>query len=367
MKKYDENLERIRKAVRCEPVDRIPVVPCGNAYYARTGKMTLKEYITDFDAACTANLDELQRVDADATQNVIFSPYLLGTQWLSKTSVPGKELDDDAMWQVVEFENMKAEDYEKIKEMGWDAFQKQFIEEKCDDNWNKLESFFEANPRCYQRFAEAGIPCICDFLMIPPFEYFCGGRSLPRFFVDDLLGNPKLLHEIFDIVLESNLKTYRAQIEATHATGVWIGGWRTGPDLISPAMFDEFVWPSFKAYYDLCIETGIIPIFHLDSSWTKTIDRFKQLEEKTFIVALDSKTDIRKAREILGPNVCILGDVPCELMSFGTSEEVEEYVTSLIADIGPQGVIIATGCDIPSDAKPENVEAMARAAHGYKL
>ena len=32
MDKYEENLELIRKAVRCEPVDRVPVAPCGNAY-----------------------------------------------------------------------------------------------------------------------------------------------------------------------------------------------------------------------------------------------------------------------------------------------------------------------------------------------
>ena len=35
MSKYDENMELIRKAVRCEPVDRVPVVPCANAYYAK--------------------------------------------------------------------------------------------------------------------------------------------------------------------------------------------------------------------------------------------------------------------------------------------------------------------------------------------
>ena len=39
--------------------------------------------------------------------------------------------------------------------------------------------------------------------------------------------------------------------------------------------------------------------------------------------------------------------------------------TDLLDDIGPWGVIIATGCDIPSDAKPENVRAMCEAAHGY--
>lgn len=32
MGKFEDNLERIRKAMRCEPVDRIPVAPCGNYY-----------------------------------------------------------------------------------------------------------------------------------------------------------------------------------------------------------------------------------------------------------------------------------------------------------------------------------------------
>lgn len=365
MAKYEENLELIRKAVRCEPVDRIPVAPCGNAYYARVSGTPMKEYVTDFDKACDANLAEHLRIGADATQNVIFSPYLLGTQWLSKTAIPGVDLDDDAMWQVLECENMKFEDYEDIKAMGWDAWQAKFLAEKCNDNWAKLAPYFEALPRSYGKFAEAGIPCICDFLMITPFEYLCGGRSLGEFFANDILEEPELVHEIFDMILEHNLKAYRQQIIDTHATGVWIGGWRTGPELISPAMIDEFVWPSFKAYYDLCIEMGVLPIFHLDSSWTLVLDKFKEYTPGTYVMALDSKTDIRKCREVLGPNVCILGDVPCELLTYGTPEQVENYVTSLLDDIGPWGVIIASGCDIPSDAKPENVLAMGEAAHNY--
>ena len=58
MGKYEDNLELIRRAVRCEPVDRVPVAPCGNAYYARVAKIPMKDYITDFDRACDANLAE---------------------------------------------------------------------------------------------------------------------------------------------------------------------------------------------------------------------------------------------------------------------------------------------------------------------
>ena len=114
MGKYEENLELLRKAVRCEPVDRVPVVPCGNAYFARAQHVLLKDYITDFDKACDANLTELKRIGAAGTLNVNFSAYLLGTQWLSKAALPGQELGDDDMWQIKEFENMQCEDYEKI-------------------------------------------------------------------------------------------------------------------------------------------------------------------------------------------------------------------------------------------------------------
>lgn len=365
--KYEKNLERLMKTLRCEPVDRIPCVPCGNAYYARESHTLMKTYINDFELACTVNLAEHDRLDADGTQNTIFSPYLLGTQWLSRAAIPGADgFGDDEMWQMKEVpENMKFEDYEEIKKMGWEPWLHKFMEEHVDDNYRHLEPYFAYLPTANERFHEAGYPCLADFLMITPFEYFCGGRSLEAFLCDDIMEEPELMHEIFDIVLESNLKTYRKMMEDESVHGVWIGGWRTGPSLISPDMFDEFVWPSFKAYYDLCIEMNVIPIFHLDSSWDLVLGRFKQLEEKTYIMALDSKTDIRLCRKVLGPNVCILGDVPCEMMTFGTPEEVTDYVTSLLEDIGPWGVMVATGCDIPSDAKPENVKAMADAAHDF--
>ena len=86
MSKYDENMELIRKAVRCEPVDRVPVVPCANAYYAKSQGVLLKDYISDFDLACETNLKELKRIGADGTQNVIFSPLELSG--FPKHSIP---------------------------------------------------------------------------------------------------------------------------------------------------------------------------------------------------------------------------------------------------------------------------------------
>jgi len=62
--------------------------------------------------------------------------------------------------------------------------------------------------------------------------------------------------------------------------------------------------------------------------------------------------------------MCIAGDVPAALLTLGTPDEVNEYCIRLIKDIGPTGFILHSGCDIPIDAKLENVQAMVAAATG---
>ena len=73
-------------------------------------------------------------------------------------------------------------------------------------------------------------------------------------------------------------------------------------------------------------------------------------------------TDIRKAKEVLGDHMCIMGDVPPALLSSGTPRQVYEHCKALCREVGPTGYILQSGCDIPVDAPLENVKAMADAA-----
>lgn len=62
--------------------------------------------------------------------------------------------------------------------------------------------------------------------------------------------------------------------------------------------------------------------------------------------------------------MCIMGDVPAAKFVLGTPDEVYKYSTKLINEIGPSGYILSSGCDVPFNAKPENVRAMISAATG---
>jgi hypothetical protein len=328
----------------------------------------LNKYITDFALGCSTNLAGIAELgDVDATQNEVFCPYLLPGQWLSKVAVPGRELGPDDMWQMMEAENVKQEDYKTILRDGFAGWYEKCLKERCGDSEGQLVSlgFYDYLGEAKRRFIEAGIPCIADFLMITPFEFFCGGRTLAKFFVEDIYEEPDMVDEVFARVMEYTMPKYRAMLEATRPIGVWIGGWRTAPEMISPVMWERFVWPYFKQYAELCFEYDCIPTFHLDANWDLQLERFREMPAKKCIMGLDSKTDIRAAHKAVGDMMCIMGDVPPQLLAFGTTDAVKKYVTDLVDDIGPVGYIASSGCDIPSNAKKENVRAMCDAANEY--
>ena len=364
---FQQRLKRIRKAVACQPVDKIPFAPCANAYWARQQGVLVADYLRDFKLACTTNLAAMEALGGvDATQNILVSPYACANAWLSEVAFPGERgIGPNDLWQILESEVMTSEDYQTILEKGFGTFYEDYCENRLDRHITRLKDFNAYWPTAAQRVRDAGIPCICGFVMITPFEYFCGGRSLTTFFTEDLMEEPELMDRVFAKTMEHELAEYSAQLDVSHPLGVWIGGWRSNPAMISPEMWERFVWPYMKVYAELSLEKDAIPIFHLDSCWDNQSHRFLELPAHSCIMALDSSTDIRRARQILGDHMCIMGDVPPQLLAFGKPEEVSDYVTKLIDDIGPWGVIIASGCDIPINANPENVTAMSRAAGAY--
>ena len=81
------------------------------------------------------------------------------------------------------------------------------------------------------------------------------------------------------------------------------------------------------------------------------------------ILQLDGRTDIFRAKDVIGDHCCLFGDVPSTMLAFGSKEEVTGYCKKLIDVVGKNGgFILAAGCEIPPNARPENVKAMIDAA-----
>lgn len=149
------------------------------------------------------------------------------------------------------------------------------------------------------------------------------------------------------------------------AMGTWVGGWRAASSMLSPKLWDRFVWPYYLQIVEALIEADIIPIMHFDQDWTRDLVRLQELPAKKCILNLDGMTDIRKFKEIAGDRMAVMGDVPAALFSTGTPDDIQKYVRDLIRDVGPTGLILSSGCDIPVNAKFENVEAFVAAGKEY--
>ena len=127
---------------------------------------------------------------------------------------------------------------------------------------------------------------------------------------------------------------------------VWAGGWRTAPAMLSPEMFARFTWPHLRRLVYEIVDAGLIAFLHLDSNWTRELERFRELPRGRCIRAFDGFTDIFKAKEVVGDHLCIMGDVSATKLAFGE----------------PEGFILQSGCDIPNNARLENAQAMIAAA-----
>jgi uroporphyrinogen-III decarboxylase len=154
-------------------------------------------------------------------------------------------------------------------------------------------------------------------------------------------------------------------VEAARRSGVpavWVGGWRSASAMLSPKMWDEFVFPYFLEMVTRLAEEGIVSVLHFDHDWTRDLARLRELPARRCILNLDGWTDIRKAKEILGDHMAIMGDVPSTLLATGSPDDVRAYVRDLARDVGPTGLILCPGCDAPLNAKPENMRAFAAAS-----
>ena len=101
----------------------------GTAFSARHVGMTTAEYCKTNDASFVAGYKTMADYGFDGTNLAgggRITP-LLTAQWMSHLAVPGKELPEDSLWQVMEAEVMTHEDYDFIIEKGWKKFVNKYL------------------------------------------------------------------------------------------------------------------------------------------------------------------------------------------------------------------------------------------------
>jgi uroporphyrinogen-III decarboxylase len=112
------------------------------------------------------------------------------------------------------------------------------------------------------------------------------------------------------------------------------------------------------------VNEGYIPLLFAEGSFNRRLEIIRDLPRASVMWWFD-RTDMFKAKEILGDAACISGNVPTSLMCTGTPEAVKAYCRRLIEVCGKGGGFILAGGASVDKADPENFRAMMAAAREY--
>lgn len=141
-------------------------------------------------------------------------------------------------------------------------------------------------------------------------------------------------------------------------------------DLVPHRIVQELSMPAMhrvKTYLD---KAGITSwSVHLCGNQNNNLELVRELglPEGSFI-SCDEKTDMIRAIRTFGSSHTYSGNIPTHLLVSGQPEEVFGYSVGLMTHLEPyiDSFVLAPSCDMPPNARPENVQAMSEAVKYWK-
>jgi len=177
----------------------------------------------------------------------------------------------------------------------------------------------------------------------------------------DFYDDPKFVRDLFDFVLEMELRFAKAQVEAG-AESIGIGD--AAASLVGPQIYEEFVWPYEKKMVDAIHAMGARVRLHICGSIRRILDGIGKLG--CDIVDVDSLVTLSECREKMGAKQILLGNLnPVTIMRDGSVDDVAQTIAECHRQAG-QRFIVGAGCEIPGDTPPDNFRALAQYAHTHK-
>lgn len=149
-------------------------------------------------------------------------------------------------------------------------------------------------------------------------------------------------------------------VNAARATGrplVFMPLHKGADGFLSDAQFKTFYWPTLQKVMLGLIEEGLTPFPFAEGSFNTRLEVISDMPRGKVVWRFDD-TDMARAKEVLGDNACIMGNVPASLTDTGTPDDIRAYCQNLIDVAGKGGgFILSTGSSMDM-ARPENVRAM---------
>jgi MtaA/CmuA family methyltransferase len=177
----------------------------------------------------------------------------------------------------------------------------------------------------------------------------------------DFYDEPQFIIDLFEFVVEMELRFAKAQIEA----GIdLMGVGDAAASLIGPKFYEQFVFPYEKKLVDGLHKMGTRVRLHICGNTRKILRGMGQLGCE--IVDLDFLAPMSEARAAMGENQVLLGNIdPVRILKNGSPEDVKTNIAKCHREAGSR-YIVGAGCEVPRNTPPQNVIAMRDYAKYHK-
>jgi hypothetical protein len=370
--------ERIDRAVRLMPPanGEVPVAPLVITYTARLAGMKQAEIFSSVGAWRRAVDLAAERTGALDMGFAIWPRDVPFSEGM-RHKLPGRDLGDDELFQVIEEEIMTPADYERLLAVGYGRWSMDYFVRldqalrpgrlsrgRVTLRFIRMGLRIRGNAG---RLGKLGIPPAFYSAGYPPFDFFSLARTFPRF-SEDLYDMPELVAKACEASVDPILATMMQPLMMSRGKRVCIYPMRSSATFISPRMFEERALPQLVRMVEFFVGKGITPILHCDANWTPLLKFFREMPRASCILELDNDTDMYEAKEMLGDWMCLKGNVSPVLLAFGEEAEVEAECERLVREVGHGGgFVLGSGCEVPLNARLENVQAMIRVARATGL
>ena len=404
---YKASITRIKDAVQLKKSpDRVPIALLPSMYPFTSAGMTVQEAMYDYEKCAAAFKKFILEYKPDmhigAAQAGPGKFYEILDYKLYKW--PGHGVAPEHSYQCIEEEYMKAEEYDLlitdpsfyfrnfylprvfgalegftmlppltgILEIYGVAFS--FIPYALPPVQNTFKALFEAGAEALKwamvmgglngELASLGFPNILGGFTKVPFDTIGDTLRGTKGIIMDMYRQPDKLLKAMEALVPIMIGMGIGSAQQTGNPQIFMPLHKGADGFLSDEQFKKFYWPMFKAVMVGLIEGGCIPFPALEGHWGSRLEVIQDVPKGKTMWMVD-QTDMGKAKETLGKNACLIGNVSSSMLKLGTPQDVKDYVKKLIDTAGEGGGFMIGNGAFFDDAKPENVKAMVDATREY--
>lgn len=387
--------------------DRVPFMPFFSFFPAKYTGISFEEAMYDYDKLGMA----VRKTVLDFEPDMYLNPYgtiALGPVFeaLDYRQIiwPGHGVSPNLTYQFVENEYMKADEYDAFLFDPTGFMIRTFFPRICGvleplkmlsplpwayyirivpniavfgipEVAKAVESLLRAGAEAQKMVSKAnafvkemaalGFPCQFGAGAYAPFDYIGDFFRGTRGIMLDMYRNPDKLLEAIDKVLPIMMESGTATAKRAGIPRVFMPLHKGSHSFMSLEQFKTFYWPALRKLILGLIDNGLTPCVFFEGDYNSRLEIIGDIPRGKAIYWFE-RSDIFKAKEILGNTVCIKGNVPSSLLCTGTPQDVKDYCKKLIDVVGRGGGFIMDGdIGIADEAKVENLRAMVDFTREY--